>query len=151
MLGAVIELCRVFANLFSNAAHVKHKTKSLALPYGLGSITVLTLLFFAGVEQTDIIWVAIVLTTGASIMLVFMMILMRRLVKTSLDGTRCCAGAMLMFIMGVLSYWAPTAIDWRTAIGMLALASIIAALATFALLWKNPATLRLIKVHLRRG
>jgi O-antigen/teichoic acid export membrane protein len=151
MLGAGIELCRVLGNLLSNAAHIRRKTKSLALPYAAGAVTSLILIFLAGLWQWEMLWVGVALISGAVAMFLVMLISMYRQVKFRLDVVRCFIGAAIMLTMMLLVVWMPIVDSWEAAIGCLIGAATLAAAVVVALLWKNPATLRLLNVQLRKN
>lgn len=151
MLGAGIELCRVLGNLFSNAAHIRRKTKSLALPYAIGSVTTLGLIYISGIRQMEISWVGLALITGSVAMFMTMLINMYHQVKFSLDVWRCCTGAAVMLAMSLLVLLFPRVSGVGAAIGMLLLVGIPAGIAVFAVLWKNPATIRLLGVQLQKN
>lgn len=149
MLGASIELCRVLGNLLSNAAHIRRKTKSLALPYAAGAMVSLVLIYFAGVWQMGIIWAGAALIMGAMAMLMVMWIGMRRQIRFTLDFKRWIWSAVVMVAMAAIVIWMPRVSGLGAAIGMLILVATPAGIAVVALLWKNPATLRLLSVRLR--
>ena len=151
MLGAGIELCRVLGNLLSNAAHIRRKTKSLALPYAAGAVTSLMLIFIAGVWQREMLWVGVALISGAGAMFLVMLISMYQQVKFRLDVVRCFIGAAIMLAMMLLVVWMPIVDSWGAAIGYLIGAATLAGAVAVALLWKNPATLRLLNVQLRKN
>lgn len=151
MLGAGIELCRVLGNLLSNAAHVRRKTKSLALPYAAGSITALILIYFAGVRQMEIGWAGAALMVGGIGMLMVMWFGMRRQVRFTLDFGRWIWGAVVMLILAALTLWMPIVSKFESNIGMLVLIAIPTGIAILALLWNNPATLRLLNVQLAKN
>ena len=151
MLGAGIELCRVLGNLLSNAAHVRRKTKSLALPYAAGSMTALALIYLAGIRQMEIVWAGAALIIGGMMMLLVMWFGMRRQVRFTLDIARCMWGGAVMLAMAALVFWSPKVSGLGASIEMLMLVAIPAAVAVFALLNKNPATLRLLSVQLRNN
>lgn len=151
MLGAGIELCRVLGNLLSNAAHIRRKTKSLALPYAIGSFTSLVFIYFAGVRQMEIVWAGIALMLGSIAMFMVMLISMYQQVRFSLDVGRCFIGAAMMFAMAMLVIWAPRVYGLGAAIGMMMLAAAPAGIVVLAMMWRNPATLRLLNVQLRNN
>ncbi len=151
MLGAGIELCRVLGNLLSNAAQIKRETKSLALPYAAGSITVLSLIYFAGVRHMEISWACLSLVLGAMAMFTVMLTNMYQQVRFALDLGRCFVGAAVMLVLAALVVWVPEAANLRVAIGILVLISLIVGIVILTLLWKNPATLRLLNVKLREN
>lgn len=151
VLGAGIEFCRVFGNLLSNAAHVRRKTKSLALPYAAGAIVSFALIYFSGIWQMGIIWAGAGLLMGAIAMLVVMWIGMNRQVRFTLDMGRWIWGATVMLAMTALGICMPNVHGMVEAIAMLILVAILASVAVLALLWKNKAILRLLNVQLRRN
>lgn len=148
MFGAAIELCRVLGNLLSIAAHVRRKTKSLALPYVLGSITILILIYFAGSLKLDIRWAGVILLVGSIVMFVAMLISMYSQVKFTLDSVRFFSAAAIMLMMIFISIILPILDGINFAIWMLIFQAIIAGIIIFALLWKNLAMLRLFNVRL---
>lgn len=149
MLGAGIELCRILGNLLSNAAQVKRKTKSLALPYAVGSITSLLLIYFAGVQQMEISWACVGLALGAIAMFIVMLTMMYKQVSFTIDTGRCFGGVATLFIMMALATLMPKASSLGMAAGMMVLITSTLSAVVLALLWKNPATLRLLNVKLR--
>jgi O-antigen/teichoic acid export membrane protein len=151
MLGTGIELCRVLGNLLSNAAHVRRKTKSLALPYAAGSMTALALIYFAGTRQMEISWAGAALMAGAIAMFIIMLISMYRQVRFCLDVGRCFVGVAAMLAMASLVIWMPKVSGLGATLGLLMLAAAPAGIVVSALLWKNPATLRLLNVQLRKN
>lgn len=151
MLGAGIEMCRVLGNLLSNAAHVRRKTKSLALPYAAGAMVSLALIYLAGAWEMGIVWTGAALIIGAVAMLIVMWVYMRRQVRFSLDFSRWISGAAVMLAMALLVIWMPRVSGLGASIGMLMLAATPAGVAVLALLWKNPASLRLLNVQLRKN
>lgn len=149
MLGAGIEMCRVLGNLLSNAAHVRRKTKSLALPYAVGATVSLVLIYLAGVRQMEISWAGTGLLVGASAMLMVMAVGMYQQVKFAPDIFRCSVGAAVMLAMALLGAWMPRASGIGASIAILIVMGVISGIAALALLWKNPATLRLLSIQLR--
>lgn len=151
MLGAGIELCRVLGNLLSNAAHVRRKTKSLTLPYAVGSMTALFLIYFAGAWQLAISWAGAALMVGAIAMLIVMWIGMHRQVRFTLDSGRWLWSTIFMLALAAPVFWLPTVSSLGSTIGMLLLIATPAGMAFVALLWKNPALLRLLNVQLTKN
>lgn len=151
MLGAGIEMCRVLGNLLSNAAHVRRKTKSLALPYAAGAMVSLVLIYLAGVRQMEIGWAGAGVLAGASVMFTVMTIEMYQQVKFSLDFVRCAAGAAVMLAMVLIGVWLPSIAGLGASIAMLMLMGALSGITILALLWKNPAALRLLNVQLRKN
>ena len=151
MLGAGIELCRVLGNLLSNAAHVRRKTKSLTLPYAVGSMTALFLIYFAGAWQLAISWAGVALMVGAIAMLIVMWIGMHRQVRFTLDSGRWLWSTICMLALAAPVFWLPAMSSLGSTIGMLLLIATPAGIAFVALLWKNPALLRLLNVQLTKN
>lgn len=151
MLGAGIELCRVLGNLLSNAAHVSRKTKSLTLPYAVGAMASLALIYLAGAWQMGIVWAGAALIMGAAAMIMVMWVSMRRQIRFTVDFKQWIWGAAVMLVMAVLVIWMPDVSGLGSAIVMLMLLATPASAAVMALLWKNPATLRLLNVQLRKN
>ncbi len=149
MFGAGIELCRVLGNLLSNAAQVKRKTKSLALPYAFGAVISLALVCFVGVRQMEISWAGAALVLGAITMFMVMLISMYQQVRFVLDVRRCFVGLVVMLMMAMLVVWTPKVVGLGIAIGMLLLVTVMVAGVVMALQWRNPAMLRLLSVKLR--
>ena len=150
MLGAAIELCRVLGNLLSNAAHVRRKTRSLALPYAIGAITSLALIFLVGMYQKDIVWAGVALTVGAVSMLAVMWGSMMLQIPIKLDLFRWAAGAAVMLAMAMFAICLAMETKLIGDVLLLVLGTMVAAIAGIALLWKNPATIRLLSVRIAR-
>lgn len=151
MLGAGIEMCRVLGNLLSNAAHVRRKTKSLALTYAVGAMVSLILIYLAGERQMEIGWAGAGLLLGASAMLIVMAVGMYQQVKFSLNLVRHAVGTAVMLAMILLGVWLPRLSGIVESIAMLMLMGALTGIAILTLLWKNPATLRLLNVQLRNN
>jgi O-antigen/teichoic acid export membrane protein len=151
MLGAVIEMCRVLGNLLSSAAHVRRQTKSLALPYGVGAVTSMTLLYLVGVNKLQSYWAAACLLLGAILMLIVMGVLMYKHIKFKIDFFRFSIGGIVMFIMILMTNWLPDASVLWVNIKILILMGMFAGFVASSLLWNNPATLRLLNVQLRKN
>lgn len=149
MLGAGIELCRVLGNLLSNAAQIKRETKSLTLPYAVGSITTLFLIYVVAVKHMDVSWSGVALLLGASAMLVVMTVKMYRQVRFILDIRRFIMAMIIMLAMASSVALIHKQASLMEAITMLLMITPVVGLIVITLLWKNPATLRLINVKLR--
>ncbi len=149
-VGAIVELCRALGNVFGNAAHVKRKTLSLAAPYAIGACVILSSLAYSGAYHLDIKWAAVSLMAGAIAMLIIMIAKMHRQVSFRLDRIRCGSALLCMLGMACLAAYAPAASSWITASGYIIIASVLVASLLFIMLWKNPATTRLLSVQLRK-
>jgi O-antigen/teichoic acid export membrane protein len=151
MLGAGIEMCRVLGNVVSNAAHIKRKTTSLSLPYAFGALVTLSLIYYAGIKQTEMNMVGAALFAGAMVMFLVMVLGMYKHVKFSIDIVRNTAGLAVMAAMAFLATWLPSLFGISACIAALTLTVGLAGIAMLALLWKNPATLRLLSAQLRKN
>jgi len=148
MMGGSIECCRALANVFGNAAQVTRKTKSLALPYAAGAFVLFTLLFVAGINQADTIWVGVALVSGALVMLAVMIFSMYKQVAFVLELKTWLIGFLGMVTLCVSSYLFGKLNDWVEAIESLGLVAIAAILLTFLILRKNESLKRLLQVRL---
>lgn len=149
-VGAIVELCRALGNVFGNAAHVKRKTLSLATPYAVGAFVILSCLAYSGSHHLDIKLAAAALMAGAVAMLITMIAKMQAQVTFKLDRLRCMTSFLCMLGMASLAIYAPATTSWTTAIGFIIIASALVAALLFIMLWKNPATSRLLSVQLRK-
>ncbi|MDD1019194.1 hypothetical protein M5G24_09240 [Pseudomonas sp. TNT2022 ID1048] len=150
IVGAIVELCRALGNTLSNAAHARRDTKSLTTPYAAGVVVILSFLFAAGELKLDIDWAGLALTSGATSMLISMLITMYRQVNFKLDVLRCSFSLTAMLIMILSVFYLPVARDWKNIILVLMTISFFAACSLFLVLWKNPATLSLLSAQLRK-
>ena len=151
MLGAGIELCRVLGNILSNAAQITRNTKSVVFPYAVGAITTFILIALISDRQQEMIWVGVALISGAIAMLMAMLKTMYCQVNFRLDIWRCLLGVAVMLSMIAVVDWMPKPDKVGVAIGCLVLIATLASIVMVALLWKNPATLRLLNVPLRKN
>jgi O-antigen/teichoic acid export membrane protein len=151
ILGAGIELCRVLGNILSNAAQITRKTKSVVLPYAVGAIITFILIALIGYRQKEMIWVGVALISGSIAMLLVMLKVMYRQVSFRLDVWRCLLGTLAMLTMIAVVDWMPKPDSWVVSIECLIVTATLASFVVIALLWNNPATLRLLNVHLRKN
>ena len=151
ILGAGIELCRVLGNILSNAAQITRKTKSVVLPYAVGAIITFILIALIGDRQQEMIWVGVALISGAIAMLLVMLKVMYRQVSFRLDVWRCLFGTLAMLTMIAVVDWMPKPDSWVVSIECLIVTATIASIVVVALLWNNPAALRLLNVQLRKN
>jgi hypothetical protein len=121
---------------------------SLALPYALGSTTVLASIYVSGAWQLEISWAGAGLLAGAFVMFTAMLISMYRQVRFVLDARRFFGATVVMIAMILFAFVVPRVSGSTASIGMLVLEGSVAGIAMLALLWKNPAMLRLINVRL---
>lgn len=151
ILGAGIELFRVLGNILSNATQITRKTKSVVLPYAVGAIITFILIALIGYRQKEMIWVGVALISGAIAMLLVMLKVMYRQVSFRLDVWRCLLGTVAMLTMIAVVDWMPKPDSWVVSIECLIVMATLASFVVIALLWNNPATLRLLNVHLRKN
>jgi len=149
MLGAIIELCRTFGNLLSNAAQVTRKTTSLTAPYATGSIITFTLIYLAGILNLPLQIGGIALTIGAAAMLAIMWMHMSKQVSLKIDMTRWLLAALAMLIMSLSVLWLPREIDLLSGVYILTLGAIISGVIAVTLLWKSAALKRLLSIKLK--
>jgi O-antigen/teichoic acid export membrane protein len=149
VLGACIELFRVLGSLLSNAAHAKRQTKSLALPYGVGSIVGLGLIYAAGALHLSLVWSAVALVVAGAATFGVMAIGMHKQIAIVPDVWRISAGALMVAVAIVLLVMYPEIPDWKGAFSMFAAGGVITCLGLYALLRNNPAMHRMLLVKLR--
>jgi O-antigen/teichoic acid export membrane protein len=148
MVGAGIELCRLVGNLLSNAAHVTRKSISLAIPYGVGAFTALTLLVIVGTKQANFLWTGYSLMIGAAAMMISMWVMTSRLLKIRTDWLRMLGTFSAVTALYLLTYYSPAIVDIRSSLTWLGLNGFLVLAMALALLWKNPATTRMLNVRL---
>lgn len=151
MLGVGVELCRVLANLFGNAAQITRKTHSLALPYAAGAFTTLALVYLAGVLEMPLFASGVALALGAVAMFGVMWWRMSMQITLLIDMSRWFQGVLALLTMSMMMIWLPREVDIWESLAILALGTICAGMVGLVLSWKNPAVSRLIKVELRKG
>jgi len=150
MVGALIECCRVIANLFSNAAQATRNMSSLIVPNALGSTTALVLIFISGMIGQDVLWAGLALASGGVVLVSVMVFRMRKEILYEIDYGRWLFGAMVLFISVIFSLWQPLPMD--TNLEKFASMSLVGVGSTTLLsflLWKNPSLARLMSIRLR--
>lgn len=151
VLGAGIELCRAMGNLLSNAAHVRRKAKSLTVPYAVGSMTTICLIYVANAMQLQVGWTGVALMAGSIVMLIVMWIGMYRQVRFTLDLERWLWGLGFMLALVACAFWLPPTTGLSSTIGMLLLIVLVGGGVGVKLLWNNPALHRLLKIQLTKN
>lgn len=151
ILGAGIELCRVVGNLLSNAAHARRATKSLALPYAVGSIAALGLIYCAASMRLSLMWSACALLAAGGATFLVMLQQMQKQVRIAPDLRRLALAALAMIVAASAAALMPGAPDWRGAALTLVAAAGVTILALFGLLRTNPAMHRMVKIKLRNN
>jgi NADH:ubiquinone oxidoreductase subunit K len=99
----------------------------------------------------EIHWACLGLVIGAVSMFTIMLIRMYQQIKFSLDLIRHTVATIVLLILSFHFNWQPKVISYTLAVEMLALASLIVGVVILALLWRNPATHRLLNVKLREN
>lgn len=150
MLGAIIELCRVLANLLSNASQLTLKTNSLITPYLVGSIITFVLIVLSGILNMQIQVGGIALALGAFAMLIIMWRRMKSEVNLKIDLAQWLFAAVTMLTMSLSATWLPREVDFLTGVGILAIGAIITAVIAITLLLKCAALKRLLKIQLKK-
>ena len=151
VLGVVIEFCRVVANIFSNAAHVRRKTSSLALPYSIAALLVILGVSFVGSLGYPIIYAAYMLVFASVGMLLAMAILMNRQISYNLDKKRWFV-AILIFVVVVFSgLFMPEDLSFAHSFLALILLALPAIVLLIGFLIKNAALKRLMSHKLVRA
>jgi len=149
IIGSGIEMCRVFGNLLSNAAHINRKTKSLLLPYGIGALITLFLIYFFGETNKEVLWAAIGLLIGVFFMLVTMVYCMYKQINFSIDIIRCTIGLITFILMIIMSYWLPDLSSLILNIIMLLSLGCLSGLIIYSLLYRNPVLMRFLNINLQ--
>ena len=148
IIGACVELCRLIGNLFSNAAQITRKPVVLTIPYGFGALTVLIILIVAGSMHADIIWVGYALMAGGIVMLIKMYKVVSSIVHVTLDFFRLLSSVCVAIGFYISSIYLNVTIGTSSLI-WLSINCALFVLVALTLLWKNPATARLVSVKLR--
>lgn len=149
--GVVIECCRVLSNLFSRAAQITKRTKSLAIPYALGGSLQLLLIYIAGKFDADTIWVAVSLVVGAISMLAVMAVQMYKEVAYRLDLPRWLWALSVLIICWLVCMLLPTPNGVLQALMILAVITVSGGGAVYWLAANNPSVERLLGVKLREN
>jgi O-antigen/teichoic acid export membrane protein len=148
MLGAIVELCRVLANVMSNAAHVKRKTEMLTPAYAMGAIFVIGGAILVGLIDQDLIWVAYTMVGGSIMMLLVMGLSMYFQIRFALDLKRWSLALTLFVLMISLSSRTPEHPSfWESVAGLVKMILPVIGMLIL-LLYRNPALERLINVKL---
>lgn len=147
--GVVIEYCRVLGNLFSRAAHITRRTRSLTLPYAIGAGAQLLLLIIAGWLQAKVIWVGFSLVAGAVIMLMIMAVNMYHEVHYKIDTRRWFLSGVVLTLFVMIKIWLPVPAGIWQAFLVLGVVGLSGAWMMYLIGWQNPAIKRLLGVGLR--
>lgn len=148
-LGALVECCRVLGNVLGNAAQVERRMIALIWPYALGALALGTGLAVAAAAGWPLEQGLVALALAGAVTLLAMFVQMRRVLGYTLDRWRWGFAALLLAASALLSLSAPLQPhSMGGALMVIGGAGGIAAVSLLALLWKNPATVRLLAVQL---
>lgn len=150
LIGAAIECGRVLGNVLATAAQVDRRMSALVLPYAAGALAMTAGVAWVASSGGDITQAVAMLAVAGAVTLATMAHAMRRLHAFRLDGARWSAALMLAVVtawLAVQSPWVPSGV--AAALGIVAVIGAVSAVSLAALLWKNPATARLLAVRLQ--
>lgn len=149
VIGAGVELCRTIANLLGNAAQITRRTISLAAPYAVGALFCFVGFFVAGEMQFDIYWAGVIMLFSSVSMLLTMFISMYFQVRYELDVFRFFTSLLISVLMFLTSLYIPVLDGLAESVMILTLIATLGGGMLFLVLWRNPATLRLLTAKLR--
>ena len=150
MLGVLIEFARCTANLWSYASQIERRTTKIILPYGLGALVVWVGALGITYIHGDLITLAIVLVISGIVICVAMIVMMQRMLPVALDARRWIAGFGVLIICLAMVVITPIQITGVfNNIVILLVGLSVSGGCMLALLWRNPALLRLLAVSLR--
>lgn len=150
LLGAVIEFCRALGNVLATAAQVDRRMFTLVPPYAAGAVSMGAGVAWVAQGGGDIEQAVAMLALGGAVTLGVMALAMQRLHDCRLDLSRW--GCALLMVVGaaMLALKAPLVpAGIGAALTIVALAGLVSAVSLVLLLWKNPATTRLLAVRLK--
>ncbi|MGZ8983218.1 MAG: oligosaccharide flippase family protein [Methylotenera sp.] len=150
IFGAIIEFMRCTTNLWSNTARAIRRTKGLILPYGLGAVVVWLGAIGAAHFETGLFGLSFMLVLGGIVTSGAMMVLMQRLIFISIDVPRLAIGLIIMSACFVVAIISPMqTVGLYQNLSLLILSVIVACFLIAAMLWRNPALIRLLSASLR--
>jgi O-antigen/teichoic acid export membrane protein len=149
-LGALFEFCRVGANLLGSAAQVERNMQSLILPYAVGATLLLLGLLVAADQRYTPQQAVYVVAAAGALMFAVMVWRMRVQLPFTFDLLRWTLAFLLLPLsLGLAQYGPENSGSWLAAALHVAVVGAVCAVCMFALLWKNPALVRLLQVRLR--
>lgn len=150
LLGVIIEFSRCTGNLWSYAAQIERRTTKYILPYALGALIVWGGALGVSAIKGDIKMLAIVLAVSGLVMCVAMVRTMQRMLPVKLDVHRWLTGAAMFFICLAAVIFMPLKNDsLLNTILVITVGLFVSGAVMLALLWRNPALVRLLAVSLR--
>lgn len=150
LIGAAIECCRALGNVLATAAQVDRRMNALVPPYAAGALAMAAGVAWVAHSGGNIEQAVKMLALAGAVMLGVMASAIGRLHNFRLDLSRwgvamvSVAGAAMLALKSPL---VPAGIG--AALAIVAATSIVSAVSLVALLWKNPATTRLLAVRLK--
>jgi len=147
-VGALIELCRIIGNLLGVTPHIMRQTKYLAVPYILGATCTIVLIGGAGSLKLPLIDAILALAVGSLVMLTGMGIKVLRQIDVTFDWLRWSCGFTGMCSLPFVFKFVTVADGLFQSLGALLLIGLLAGIFCASLLYKNPATYRLISVKI---
>lgn len=150
LMGTAIECCRALGNVLATAAQVERRMFALVPPYAAGALAVAAGVVWVAQGGGDIEQAVKMLAVAGAVMLSAMAFAMGRLHNFSLDLLRWGIAMVPVVGAAMLASKAPLVpVGISTALAIVALAGLVSAVLLLALLWKNPATTRLLAVRLK--
>lgn len=150
LLGAVIECCRALGNVLATAAQVNRQMFALVPPYAAGAVSMGAGVMWVAHGGGDIEQAASILAVAGAVTLGVMVLAMQRLQKFHLDLPRWGCGVLMVAAAVVLAWNRPLVpLGVGAALAIVTFAGLVSALSLVGLMWKNPATTRLLAVHLK--
>ncbi|KIF82725.1 hypothetical protein TSA66_00145 [Noviherbaspirillum autotrophicum] len=151
-LGALVECCRVLANVLGSGAQVKRRMNILVLPYALGAAFLTVSLVMAAVANWSLEQSLVALPLAAVVMFLAMGERMRRDLSIEIDYSRWGWAVLIVVIVAPISWFFPlTPKSYIEAFEILVGIGALSMICVFALTWKNHALKRLLTVNLRTG
>jgi hypothetical protein len=151
IFGAMIEFMRCTTNLWSNTARSVLRTKGLILPYGLGALIVWLGVIGSAHFGAGLTAVSTVLLIAGMITCVSMIVIMQRMLRISVDTLRMAIGLGVMTACFSVAVVEPVTVAGRyQSLALLLSGGIIASVLMVAMLWKNPALLRMLSTPLKK-
>ncbi len=150
LLGAVIEFCRALSNVLATAAQVDRRMFALVPPYAAGAASMVGGIAWVAHIGGDIDRAVAMLAVAGVVTLAVMAFAMQRLHDFRLDLSRWCSALLLVVAAAMLALNVPLVPEGiGSALTILALTGFVSAVSLSLLLWKNPATTRLLAVRLK--
>ena len=148
VIGAVIEGCRMVANLLGVTSHIMRQPRYLALPYALGSLCTFILITMAGQMSLSVFYTVLAVAAGSMTMLLAMWVNTKRLTSLAVDRRRWILALVWMVLLPIVFQMASTTVTLLEAIAFLAAIGSASGVVVAVLLYRNEALLRLVQVDM---